>query len=1211
MIEIKTLNGKLNLDESQYRLPPQDYIDAINITKDAIEGSNDNVVSNIVANRIAANQYIQSKFFSNQTYNLFSNVYDNGNGTQTVFITFDDITDVTSMVMSYLDNGVWVDSISSSFTSPKSDIIPSGDYEYRVSITINSDPPNLYALSPLADPTYKCIGAYANTLRNSIVLMEYNSYGYHSILDYDVTNRTFTPILRNYIDTGGVDILGFTENEKITSINIYNRDEGDLLEFVDSLGRPTYMDITIMKSQVFVPVTRDIIDLATVQPLSPPQCVYGNDATRSVNYTRNEFFRFKQVGIDDTNRKTTCSPISEVPIPIGFLSDAINSVPTNNNVINVSLDSMGKDFKSIMLLVSYVNKTNNWSDFLIVDVIDKAKNSIGDNTTFNYSFYNDSTYPTFDVRHSILLYDYVPKVANCQELANGNVTVLAGITEGYDNDITPNVVNVVSTYPITSPASGNLTYVITALPSFLSKFPYYVPLSGVPAVGTVVNIKVQKRSDSSIVIGGTYTTVFGDTNATTAAAVQSSVNAINIIKPTVVTGPPVLIQVDDSVYFTPPIIEIIAPTSSLSSNSIPVWKWSSQRSVGIAYFDKKGVTNGIVYNAKLVFPAYSEDGSGNVNLPTVNTKVYHRPPDWAWSFQFLFTKDETIFLFWTSNDVNISEADYVYFDVTGFIANATKFPTTSSVLSYSFQDGDRLRLIKPVGLNTYFTDNYDAAILGLLNEPTINGVTQTGKQFLKIKKVAPFTNATFTPNNKNYEIEIYRPSQQSASAENQVYYECGRQYAILNPETASRVHSGEVTDQSVNLATPAEFNFTKGSTYYRQRIIALNDTTTILFNVQDLNIIDDYISAVNSIDGRPNQIDINARRAYYGATIRHSEAYQANTNINGLNRFYPDSFIDVDYSYGSIERIKTRDRFIRVFQQYKIGSIPIYSQINKSPTGVLNVVTDKLLNPVQYYIGNVGIGTAKESLSSNNYADYGVDNYNGNVWRVSNDGVDILSLVYKINSWATEKLPLRTGNYKVYGAFDRRVNNYICALEQTQTDLPYTITFDEDSKGFESFLTMYPEMMCTLGTLLVSFKDGNLYTHDDVGYNNFFGVQYDSSITPVFNKNELEKKSYTAVSELASEVWDCPEIITSSNEYGRIKQTSELIEADFGELEGDFHASFLRASNSDGGLLEGSGLKGNLCSIKFRKKMLPPPNNNLITLALITVSTIDSPLTNK
>jgi len=451
--------------------------------------------------------------------------------------------------------------------------------------------------------------------------------------------------------------------------------------------------------------------------------------------------------------------------------------------------------------------------------------------------------------------------------------------------------------------------------------------------------------------------------------------------------------------------------------------------MGIAYFDNKGRTNGIVYNTKIMFPAYLEDISGNVYLPTLNTKIYHVPPIWAYSFQFLFTKDNTYFLFWATNSVNTSETDYIYFEVTDFDTNAVKFPTTVTNLSYTFQDGDRMRLIKPIGTFLFYGDDMDASILGLVVDPKINGVVQTGKKFIKINKTLPFTNSTFTGYD-NFVIEIYRTTQQSANDENQVYFECGRQYNVLNPTTAERVHSGEISNQSEDLATPAEFDFTKGSSYYRQRVIALNDTTNILFNVQDLNIIDNYASAVNSIDGRPNIIDINAKQAYYSTLVRFGQAYQPNTNINGLNRFYPANFDEYDYTYGAIQRFISRDRYIRVFQQYKIGSVPIFNQISKNADGTqLLVVTDKLLNPIQYYAGNFGIGNCKESLASFNFADYGCDDIRGIIWRVSSDGITPISVVYKINSWASQELPLRTGDKKIYGVFDQRLNNYIASLD--------------------------------------------------------------------------------------------------------------------------------------------------------------------------------------
>jgi hypothetical protein len=155
-------------------------------------------------------------------------------------------------------------------------------------------------------------------------------------------------------------------------------------------------------------------------------------------------------------------------------------------------------------------------------------------------------------------------------------------------------------------------------------------------------------------------------------------------------------------------------------------------------------------------------------------------------------------------------------------------------------------------------------------------------------------------------------------------------------------------------------------------------------------------------------------------------------------------------------------------------------------------------------------------------------------------------------------------------------------------------------------------MMVNLGVLFVSFKDGVLWTHDNEPfYNNFYGVQYDSTITPVFNQNEIKKKTFIAVTELASQTWDCPEIETNSNVSGGIKQISNLAISDFDEKEGDYHASFLRATNSPGGLIDGDTLKGNIIKIKLRAINEQPPNNHLVVLNLVTVSSIDSPMTNK
>ncbi len=63
----------------------------------------------------------------------------------------------------------------------------------------------------------------------------------------------------------------------------------------------------------------------------------------------------------------------------------------------------------------------------------------------------------------------------------------------------------------------------------------------------------------------------------------------------------------------------------------------------------------------------------------------------------------------------------------------------------------------------------------------------------------------------------------------------------------------------------------------------------------------------------------------------------------------------------------------------------------------------------------------------------------------------------------------------------------------------------------------------------------------------------------------------------------------------------------FAKLEDCFHASFRRAANSRGGLINGSILKGNYIVVKFVKENA----SDLVILSEVSVKFIDSPLTNK
>lgn len=1111
----------LDLDSSYYQLRPTSYVSALNISRNAIEGSNDNVITNVVGNRV---------------------------------VTF---------------------------------TLPTG--------------------------TNKCIGAYAYQLRDAVYFFNYNSNGFHGVYEFILTTRTITKVFENLTDSASVDILGFTENGKINNVNIFPRDtDGDLLNFLDSTGRPTEMNILLFKAGTYTPVTRTIIDVAKRPPLSPPASVYDNDTTTRSNGLTNQLVRFAQFWQYDDYETSTLSPISEMPRPANILDDTFTSVITNNNVVRCSFNSGPKNVKGVGILVSSKLKDENaWSDFKLVEIYDKATNSIADDTTFPYAIYK-TEYPNYDEARQVELFDWVPDTALSQTLANGNVLVYFGITEGYTNTVVPNVVNTVSTFAAGGGTTGSLGVVNSLNSNAITTQIMDWTFTGIPATGTIITVTYKRTSDGVIITGSSYTTVSTDTAASVVTNLVAN-NTAPFVGAAVASSGVMRLTITNSVYQNmanglKSTVTITAPSTSLAPNSQPCFAWSSQRTIAIEYYDIHGKTNGVVYSAKVTFPAYSDTIANVVNLPLLNTKIYHVPPIWAYSYTFSFTDDPTEFSkFWATVDVNISETDFIYFDVSNFGLNAKKSPTTETVLSYTFQDGDRVRMIKPIGTTTFFGDTYDAAILGLVVEPTISGVLQTGKTFIKIKKTTPFSDATFTPNNHVYEIQIYRPGQIAGGVNEQVFKENGKQYAILNPGTATRVHQGQVTDQSTNYATPAEFNFTEGDYYFRVRTVVLTESSSATFYVQDKNFVDFFTSEVSSFGGRPNIIDPNARTTFYGAMGRFSQAYQYNTNINGLNQFYPNNTYDLDITYGNCLRLVARDRFIRAFQQYKVGRIPLFSEIHKDPQGqFVQAVTDKLLNPVQYDVGDFGIGDQPESLASHDYADYFTTNVKGAICRVSNDGVNNISELYLVDSWATENIPLRTGTSNIYGAFDTRLNKYIIALEAATGSSAVTMTFSEKFKSFESPVSYQPEMMCSLGVTLIGFKNGALYTFDSTTYNNFFGVQYDSYITLLANDSPLAVKSFMAIEEISDTVWTCPEIKSNLFSYagGTTQQSTNLIESDFEQQENKWDAPILCDENSEGGIIDGSSMKGNYLSVKLMKEN----PTNLVALNGIIIRITDSPL---
>ena len=231
---------------------------------------------------------------------------------------------------------------------------------------------------------------------------------------------------------------------------------------------------------------------------------------------------------------------------------------------------------------------------------------------------------------------------------------------------------------------------------------------------------------------------------------------------------------------------------------------------------------------------------------------------------------------------------------------------------------------------------------------------------------------------------------------------------------------------------------------------------------------DNYNLITNS-NGRASVVDINAKQTYFPTLIRFGGAYQVNTNINKINNFQYENFDEYDRSFGDVMRLHVRDRYLKVYQKFKVGNVPILTQIVKdSANNPLQANTDTLINKIQYYAGDYGIGDASTSLAWNNFSDYFVDNYRGVVCRLSQDGITPISILYKTNAFfvaatAAYRKELNngisdgvyTGDPCIYGVFDANTNKYIIAMEEinrytpictfnggTAVLLPYFCTFN-------------------------------------------------------------------------------------------------------------------------------------------------------------------------
>ena len=896
---------------------------------------------------------------------------------------------------------------------------------------------NQLAQYALPSGTNKCIGAKYDKKTNKVYYWVYNSLGDHLILRYNHDTKTITKVLQS-------SLLNLNPSYLIVHANII---EG-LLYWTDDINPPRKINIDkAIKNLYPSPFTEEYMEAIKYPPLYPAAVVYGSDPSKKTNNLKGYLWQFKYQYIYDDNDRSSFGPISKLPLPSGeeFLDPLSPSDPTINNVIKVKI----KKPSDIATKIRVAAREGNLGDFFEVTTLNISDITFDSNDEYELSFYNDRVYLPIDIQESIKLYDFIPQLAKCQDIIDNNRLVYFNILEGYDN-VEINVELEQKLESIGQPKTSGIiestddpnsftAYFITILESKLG-YHYRINFDySDPNTNIITNYTFSYTSNASDTIDSVKTAFINMITARLPGSIVQTSTPGQFLLVTHISGP--------------------LPTVSGNSQSPTrrTFKSGTAHSFGIVYYDYANRSGNVNKSNKSEiyiesFPERTDRLGSNYgrSVASIDFKINHKPPDWATHYQIVYSGNVnmTRFLQFNIGDINVNADNGQLIDLilTPLVNYNTKY-YKNSILSYDWAKGDRIRFIS--GTNGSF-------LATLVDEEIIAYDSGTAKITIKEMRNILANNPVDanTPfGDGGVLAEIYTPRKSSDSL---IYYEIGERYDILDPGSALRRHKGQTQDQNASATLPAIIRLTDGDVYYKSRNMEAGTPTPSLRAslVEDFNYSDFYAS--NFWDkGRPNAEDPNAARTRRPTTGYFTDPFVEETTINGLSTVYDTSFKSYNREYGSVQKIFAEDHRLTLFQELKVGQIPIEERILYDNSGQSVVATTtEVFNPIVYFKGDYGIGKNPESFAEYGGVKYFVDVRRLAVLRISNDGLTPISS-YQFNNWTSDKFAsiLNYGKaVNIYGVFDKDFDEYIISIEQSGQpggSLPEDVEIDSSDIEFD------------------------------------------------------------------------------------------------------------------------------------------------------------------
>ena len=296
--------------------------------------------------------------------------------------------------------------------------------------------------------------------------------------------------------------------------------------------------------------------------------------------------------------------------------------------------------------------------------------------------------------------------------------------------------------------------------------------------------------------------------------------------------------------------------------------------------------------------------------------------------------------------------------------------------------------------------------------------------------------------------------------------------------------------------------------------------------VESNRIRDDYNASYIRTGTKANAVlDLPYTEERLSNNLIFSGIFNSTSGVNQLNQFIQAEAItkSLDPQSGPIQKLFARETDLLAFCEDKVVKIladkdALYNADGNSQLTASNNVLGQAIIPSSF--GMFGIGKHPESFASYGYRAYFADGPKGKVLRLSADGVTPISN-YGMDDFFQDNLPL---NNKIIGFYDNSNGTYNVSLNTLDSESiakygnKTTISFNESSNGWSSRKSYVPENGVSIDTKLYSFNEGLIWEHGKNSlYNNFYGVQYNSYVTLLFNEEFNTVKGFKTLNYTGTE----------------------------------------------------------------------------------------------